>query len=255
MTRRIITREEWGAEYGRGHATDGAKPQLIVHHDGKMLIRPSASFADECALMRRIERYHSVDNGWNGIAYTDVLMPYSARIFQGRGFGRTGSHVPGQNSSSLGLFIPVNGDEYEPTPEVIEAFHWYRAEAIRLGHLAKKHVVRGHQDYNKPECPGDRVYRALVREVDVMSVPTFRDFARAHPTLRQGKGGKAAQRWEQDLVRLLQSRLHKLGYLEERHITGFFGPLTDGAVRRYQANRRLTVDGVVGPQTYKAMGF
>jgi N-acetylmuramoyl-L-alanine amidase len=35
---------------------------------------------------------------------------------------------------------------------------------------------------------------------------------------------------------------------------GIFGPITEEAVRRFQAGKGLTVDGIVGRQTWAALG-
>lgn len=62
--------------------------------------------------------------------------------------------------------------------------------------------------------------------------------------LRRGSRGLA--------VRDLQSRLTALG-MAPGPIDGIFGPLTEAAVRRFQASRGLTVDGIVGPATFVAL--
>jgi peptidoglycan hydrolase-like protein with peptidoglycan-binding domain len=49
-------------------------------------------------------------------------------------------------------------------------------------------------------------------------------------------------------VRLIQRRLHALGY-DAGPTDGLFGPLTEGAVTRFQHDHRLASDGVVGPLT------
>ena len=64
------------------------------------------------------------------------------------------------------------------------------------------------------------------------------------PTIRQGDSGEA--------VRELQRLLNDLGY-NTGWITGIFGPLTNTAVRAFQATNNLSVDGIVGPITWGAL--
>lgn len=70
--------------------------------------------------------------------------------------------------------------------------------------------------------------------------------AAARPTLRRGATG--------DAVREVQQRLRDWGYYEGQ-VDGRFGPLTEKAVRFFQSKNGLTVDGVVGPETWAALGY
>src|SRR5688500_7334346 len=49
-------------------------------------------------------------------------------------------------------------------------------------------------------------------------------------------------------VRALQRGLRRLGH-DPGPLDGLYGPLTQGAVERYQREQHLTIDGVAGPQT------
>lgn len=64
-------------------------------------------------------------------------------------------------------------------------------------------------------------------------------------TLRQGDSG--------DSVRWLQWYLYKLGYLKESDIDGSFGPTTLSAVEKFQTDKKLDVDGLVGSGTRSAL--
>lgn len=56
-----------------------------------------------------------------------------------------------------------------------------------------------------------------------------------------------------DDVKNLQARLLALGYTEVGTADGSFGPKTDEAVRHFQENNDLVVDGIVGPLTWDAL--
>lgn len=62
------------------------------------------------------------------------------------------------------------------------------------------------------------------------------------------KGAKGEQ------VKALQRMLYAMGYdLGTAGVDGSFGSKTDAAVRAYQKNKKLEVDGVVGPATWKKL--
>jgi peptidoglycan hydrolase-like protein with peptidoglycan-binding domain len=54
-------------------------------------------------------------------------------------------------------------------------------------------------------------------------------------------------------VKNIQQALLELGYLEIGTADGSFGPKTEEAVRHFQGNNGLTVDGIVGPLTWDAL--
>ncbi|UCZ52973.1 peptidoglycan-binding protein [Bacillus shivajii] len=63
----------------------------------------------------------------------------------------------------------------------------------------------------------------------------------ANQVLRQGARGE-------DVVRL-QLYLKKAGFFDHHEATGYYGNVTEKAVRRFQQARGLTIDGLAGPQT------
>lgn len=66
----------------------------------------------------------------------------------------------------------------------------------------------------------------------------------ARPTIRRGSTGPDVQ--------YLQGRLSALGYWIA--VDGVFGPGTESTVRSFQSSNGLTADGVVGPNTWAALG-
>lgn len=66
----------------------------------------------------------------------------------------------------------------------------------------------------------------------------------SHPVLKRGSTGLP--------VRRLQSRMSAVGY-DTGGVDGRFGVQTEAAVRKLQQDFNLTIDGVVGPQTWQVV--
>lgn len=276
MNPTIVEHEDWGAKYGQGLPTSGAKMLAVVHHDGHTRSTRDMSVDDEEKLMRFYEDFHA--NGEPGhvgltatnkrIAYSWVIMQ-SGRVYEGCGWNHIGAHTKDHNSSAYGFFFPLDGAKDAPTPEALAAFEWIRAEGVRLGALHAHHVVKGHQDFNKPSCPGELVYNAAVlgcapinasAEGSTLEQIPVVDRLRARPTLRKGKGGKDRPASEGQLVKELQTWL-----VEKRHLqptldsgapatTGYFGDATEAAVKKAQLALGLEPDGIVGAATWAKIG-
>ncbi|MCL2630421.1 MAG: N-acetylmuramoyl-L-alanine amidase [Firmicutes bacterium] len=101
------------------------------------------------------------------------------------------------------------------------------------GSLTKNALVRAlQQEYNTQFNAG--------LTVDGIFGPRTRSAMRL---FRQGSRG--------NIVWLIQAALYLKG--ERIAVDGIFGPLTDSAVRRFQASHGLSVDGIVGPNTFEAL--
>ena len=67
----------------------------------------------------------------------------------------------------------------------------------------------------------------------------------AYQRLRSGNYGMT--------VFWLQKTLEKLGYFTDTTATGYFGPLTQSAVKRFQKANKLSADGVMNEKTYNKL--
>jgi peptidoglycan hydrolase-like protein with peptidoglycan-binding domain len=87
--------------------------------------------------------------------------------------------------------------------------------------------------------------RATVPNGGVDTAGLRRSLEASMPTLRQGEQGSAVA----DMQRRLTDRGYDLG-----DVDGKFGPKTRSAVRAFQSDQGLKVDGIVGKNTWGALG-
>lgn len=180
-----------------------------------------------------IHRYH-VSLGWTGIGYHYYIRK-DGSIYRGRPENTVGAHTVGYNDISIGVCFEGNFDVEYMSDAQRQGGEWLVNDIMTRYPNLK---VGGHKDYDSTSCPGkhfsldkksgeNQVEGKIVIELD---------------TLRKGSRGKQ--------VRNVQLLLGELGY-QVGPLDGDFGPKTDAAVRKYQADKGLTADGIVGKLTWE----
>lgn len=223
----LVSRNDWHARKPRSEAT-GAKranrKEFIVHHSG----------ASASQSVHEIQSYHMDTKGWVDIGY-NFLIDQHGKLYTGRGMGRVGAHAQGHNTAGIG--VCVIGKNQLSGPARTSLRYIYQDALRYVGHAL---TIKGHSAVGTTDCPGDRIRAWLAHGwLD----PRALSYRRA--------GGVITTTGED--VRDVQRELAVRGLLVEPD--GAFGPLTDAAVRRYQASRGLDDDGIVGPLTRTALNL
>ncbi|MGE5865435.1 MAG: peptidoglycan-binding protein [Rhizobacter sp.] len=150
-----------------------------------------------------------------------------------------------------GAGLPVNGAMNAATRRAVRTFQARRGlpvdgivgpeteQALRAARLEGSGTVAGDEDEPQSEFGADF-------ELDEMNDGEAEAFESPAPrrVLRSGSRGTD--------VSDLQRRLNAAGF-DSGAVDGVFGTRTDRAVRAFQAARRLSVDGIVGSQTWAAL--
>ena len=153
---KIILRGEWGATGGRGKDVSSKLPwgEVVIHTEAGSQRSP-ASYEVECGWIRAIENFHVNTRGWDGIAYSFLIAP-SGRIFEGRGWGRSGAHTEGRNSTAAAFCFLGHGDKWPASEAQWESARWLIREGIRLNKLKPAPLITTHAIYSGKgkSCPG-----------------------------------------------------------------------------------------------------
>jgi flagellar hook assembly protein FlgD len=181
----IIRRSEWGADESIVRAPPSYATGVhfaVVHHTAGT---NSYSASESAAIVRGIQRYHVLANGWNDIGYNFLVDKYG-QIFEGRGGGIArnviGAHAQGFNTGSTG--VAVLGT-YETTRisaaargALVRLLAWRLdvAHVDPLGRLTwisggnpkypagtkvSLRAISGHRDTGPTSCPGGALYSQL----------------------------------------------------------------------------------------------
>lgn len=153
-------RSIWGAKAGIGADMPKNVGVAVIHNAYLPDVPASASPAEEMAALRAMESFHVNDRGWNGIAYQWIVFQ-SGRIYEGRGWGRTGAHCPGMNDKSYGILFVINGQIRDISKEGIEGGRSVLREAVRAGWMVRNYRPAGHREFVKRTCPGDKVMKQI----------------------------------------------------------------------------------------------
>ncbi len=207
----IVPRAGWKADERIVRGAPSIADRLrfsVVHHTAGS---NSYTAAQSAAIVRGIQRYHVVGNGWDDIGYNFLVDKYG-RVFEGRAGGITqnviGAHAGGFNTGSVGVSVLGNYNSVAFSAAArtavqnllawrLDVAHVYpRALVSRVsagssrwpaGATARLRAVSGHRDTSQTSCPGNRIYgqlAAIARNVTAIGLPKLYD-----PEAAGGVGG------------------------------------------------------------------
>jgi hypothetical protein len=181
----IIRRSQWGADESIVRAPPWYADRLrlaIVHHTAGT---NDYSAAQSAAIVRGIQAYHVLGNGWNDIGYNFLVDKYG-QVFEGRGGGINqnvgGAHAQGFNTGSTGVavlgtysgrdittatrsslvkLISWRLDVAHVDPRTTLTFVSYGSDRFAAGTPVRLRAVSGHRDTAFTSCPGAVLYGRL----------------------------------------------------------------------------------------------
>lgn len=158
-----------------------APAEWVIHHFWRPDVPATASLVDERRIIAAVDRAHR-DNGWGGIAYGHLIGD-SGRVWEGRGWRRSGAHAAGRrpgggpkiNYSSHSVAFMIDADRDFPTAKAWAALAELLEHGEREGHVQRGSVISPHRRYAAKSCPGhaitDRHLDDLRRWLDNPEVP------------------------------------------------------------------------------------
>ena len=199
---RIVRRPRWGADESIVRAAPYYAERVrysVVHHTAGT---NSYSAAQSAAIVRGIQRYHVVSNGWNDIGYNFLVDKYG-QIFEGRGGGISrnvvGAHAQGFNTGSVGVAVLGTYGSSGISRAARRALQRLLAWRLDVAHVDPRAVldvtsggnprfpagrvvrlraVSGHRDTGPTSCPGTALYGrlgAIARNVAGIGLPKLYD--------------------------------------------------------------------------------
>jgi len=242
----IITREEWGSTGRRGGSPLKGPLAPVVIHTWAMAAtgRTPMTQAKAASWMQSVQAGHRNARRFADIGYNFCVDPHG-RIFEGRGWLRSGAHTIELNRAGHGLALMGHGDQQAATPAQWDALRNLILTGQAAGAISEDYTVTGHRDWPSSKgktCPGNMIY-PHIHKLDAGTTFMTAAGEKHYPTtagdrdLVRGDTGPG--------VRVLQWVLNT-HYSSDLAPDGDFGPLTEAAVRAAQNNAGLIVTGTWG---------
>lgn len=156
---------------------------------------------------------------------------------------------PGVNPNWWTISIENEGDGKEELTDLQrKALLWLIQDIQSRNHRItsdRTHIIGHREIYAKKTCPGaisvDRIVGELSGQSSFSDVTGGSSTTAPKPVLRRGMKGEPV------------AELQRLLGMNVGNGIGTFGPLTEAAVRSFQRQQKLPVDGIVGAATWEAL--
>ncbi len=210
-TPKIILRKSWRANEAIRRDNPDFAPSVVtavVHHTAGA---SAYSRGQSAAIVRGIQTYHVLGNGWDDIGY-NFLVDRFGQVFEGRygGIERNviGAHAQGFNTGSVGIALLGTYDGRKPSAAARNAISRLIAWRLDVAHVhpvgrspvvssgnpkfrkglpVSIRAVSGHRDTGYTSCPGSGLYGqldALAKSAAAIGLPKLYS-----PTIEGSIGG------------------------------------------------------------------
>lgn len=223
--------------------------QLHIHHTWKPTHR-DFNGKNHLELQQSMRNYHIKSNGWKDIGHHLALMP-DGKWVTGRPFSQTPASIKGWNTKALSVEMVGNFDKpgtgalntsghdilKDKQKESILALIKYFGQ--RFGYEG----VKFHREGPKvaKTCPGTSLDKAtMIKEAKEQN----KDVGGKIMALTRGDKGSEVTKLQQNLIALGYGKL-----MDPYGADGSFGPATESAVKAFQSDYKLEIDGIAGSKT------
>ncbi|CAH1101152.1 unnamed protein product [Psylliodes chrysocephalus] len=155
----IISRQAWGAKAAKSkqNFAQNPPPYVVIHHSET----PSCTTSDSCTRrVKNIQDFHINSRGWSDIGY-NFLIGGDGNVYEGRGWGIRGAHVPKYNSRSIGICMIGNFQSSTPPSNQMEALKNLISCGTDSNKIASDYHLIGHRQGKDTDCPGDALYNLV----------------------------------------------------------------------------------------------
>lgn len=159
--------------------------EIIIHASATR--RDWMANATMAAKVAEIRRWHTVDRGWSDIGY-HLLIDRDGTVAEGRPLERTGAHVRGRNTGTIGICL-LGGHGSAETDAFHDNFTIGQNAALKEQIAALKArfgdlKISGHNQYAAKACPGFSVPQWLATGGDTIEPDVPEDTATDAARLR-----------------------------------------------------------------------
>ena len=261
FTAKVITTDEWNAK-SAGPFKKTVPKFIVIHHTTNPNPPDDASkgtVEGGKQLARNIQNFHINDNGWSDSGH-NFLNTTGGIILEGRhgtlNAVKQGMCVQSAHAAKQGNRLA--GGNQSPGIENEGNFMTFQMGQTQWDSLVTLCVslcdscnihpnnIRGHREFSNTQCPGDWLFSQLPRLRKEVADKLGTTPSQDEPFLKLGSMG-------QEVIEL-QQKLAEKGF-SPGAIDGDFGDNTRQAVIAFQRSVKLDDDGIVGPDTRKALGL
>ncbi|XP_060557418.1 peptidoglycan recognition protein 3-like [Ruditapes philippinarum] len=156
----IISRAGWGARAPKSRRQMSSLPSyaLIHHGAGARCFTKSAC----TSTVQAYQKLHMDNNNWHDIGY-NFIVGEDGNVYEGRGWGISGSHAGKNPYNSISLGICVIGDFSNDVPNEAAqtAIKQLLSCSVAKKKLLPSYTLRGHRDVKSTACPGTSFYNVI----------------------------------------------------------------------------------------------